>query len=183
MDTLPPLDEVFSPARNNARTLSLLRDTLGIASMAPLTMLSVDEIGGLEFIIDMDAKRISNLMGRHGVPQRKYNEAAASFVVRAFGDAWGAPVGVLHVAMVRHETTDRAVLAPLQLLSVLERAMPEATVRDLMDLTHAQVLELNKAANWDNPELRCDRPEWDIMHLSFRLYCLGLIPSKLLARA
>lgn len=182
MDTLPPLRKVFNPATNNTRTLELLRDVHGITSMAPLTMLSVEDIGNLDFIITMDAKRISRLMAGHKVPQRKYNEAAPDFLARAFEDSRYAPIGVLHVMMVRHKDVERGDLAPLQLVEILERAIPEATVGDLMDFTRKEVLRLVKAAAYDNPKLHCADPELDMMHLGFRLNGAGLVIPRKLAR-
>lgn len=163
---LPPLNRLL----HSQHTRDLL-ERHGVTSTATLAMLSKDELrGNFEFITDADVNSIAAGMRRPGAQQREYGEDASAFLRRVFGSEAHAPAGVLHVAMVRHMTVTRAVLAPLQLVKLLEQADPDATVGDAMRLGESEAKALaSEVAEQGDATLRCDDPRQDLLHLKFRL--------------
>lgn len=172
--SLLPLEKVF----RSQHTLRLLKRH-GVTSTATLAMLSKDELrGNFEFITDADVNSIAAGMRKPGAQQREYGEDATAFLGRVFGNEAHAPAGVLHVAMVRHMAVTRAVLAPLQLVKLLEHVDPDATVGDAMRLDASQAKALvGEVAEQGDATLRCDDPGQDLLHLRFRLQHIGQVPE------
>lgn len=173
---LPSLEKVFSRTQADQHTLTQLKESLGIASVASLMMIPMEDLEGIPFAVtDREVRRVRSLLARWEVPHRRCDESAADFLERAFGRAKDAPIGVLHVMAVPHYADDRAVFAPLQLLKVLEEVLPEATIGDLTSLTRQGIQKLANAAAKKNTALRCRQLPRELVRLEFRLREIDLV--------
>lgn len=166
-DDLPSLDEAFKKLGHKG-LLSDLKQA-GFRSVAPLMALPPEALLEIPNIGKTTVSLIDDVLRRNNLEQRRLTENLFSYLDRQFGRVEDAPVGVLQIVVVRHDTTNWPLFAPLQIVKVLEQMdSPWIHIRDLMMMGHADLRRTIESQSGLIHDV-----QQDVAHLKLRLNGLG----------
>jgi hypothetical protein len=113
----------------------------------------------------VDAK-ITRLLHRQGLHRRQPSQPLVDFIVELYGCVEDAPIGVLHVVVVRKDAYNYPSYAPLDAVRQLEKEDETMRLSDLMQYTRERLITTLREG--------VRSPREDVAHIESRLAYLQL---------
>lgn len=160
---LPSLREIFGSNHRLMKTLS----EAGFKTVTPLMLLPLGSLQTVREIGPRSDASITKLLAHNGLERRKYYEKLPAFMSNLYGTIENAPVGALHVAVVRRQAVNYPTYAPLEAITLFEEFEPHMTIGDLVKMGRRQLQYVLGSSDGD--ELPVHSPEDDLMSIEARL--------------
>lgn len=165
---MPTLADVFG---QNKPLLKAIRKA-GFKSVAPLMLIPQESLRSYEGIGSRSALQITRCLRHFELGHHVIYRPVQKFINDEFGCIEDAPIGVLHVTIVRKQRSNHPEFAPLELVSLLDDFEPQMQVMDILNTSPDQLRKTvqQKAAFG----IEIEDIEEDIKHLDIRLRNYGL---------